>query len=185
MLCLPLRISRTTILPICPLRPFRIVSVTKSTTLSGLNPRLASSSYRSFHEPPTKNMMDKSNGTQSQTVSESPLDSSRTKGRSNAGSADSHTMSPRFPKSYPSLNPVDAYREHISERLASITGIEAPEIYTKLQWTQTQDKGDLMLPVPALRIKGKKPNELAAEWAEKVGTTTIPLFHKSESVLVS
>ena len=45
----------------------------------------------------------------------------------------------------------------------------ALEISSRLQWTQTQDKGDLMLPVPALRIKGKKPDELATEWAQKVG----------------
>ena len=44
----------------------------------------------------------------------------------------------------------------------------APEISSRLQWTQTQDKGDLMLPVPALRVKGRKADELAREWAEKV-----------------
>lgn len=70
--------------------------------------------------------------------------------------------------SFDALNPVDTYREHIAEALAPIVGTAATEISSKIQWTQTQDKGDLMLPVPALRIKGKKPNELAAEWAEKV-----------------
>lgn len=119
--------------------------------------------------------MDSSKAIQPQIVSESPIDS-LTIANGNVGSFDSHSMSSKYPKSYPSLNPVDIYREHIAEQLAFITGIEAPEIFTKLQWTQTQDKGDLMLPVPALRIKGKKPNELATEWAEKVGTTTIPQF---------
>ena len=70
--------------------------------------------------------------------------------------------------SFDALNPVDIYRNHIGEALAPIVGVSATEISSKIQWTQTQDKGDLMLPVPALRIKGKKPNELAAEWAEKV-----------------
>lgn len=70
--------------------------------------------------------------------------------------------------SFDALNPVDTYRKHLGEALAPIAGVAATEISSKIQWTQTQDKGDLMLPVPALRIKGKKPNDLAAEWAEKV-----------------
>jgi len=93
------------------------------------------------------------------------------------GAPDSIAVSSKFPKSYPSLNPIDVYREHIAEHLASITGVEAPEVYTKLQWTQTQDKGDLMLPVPSLRIKGKKPNELATEWAGKAGVSAFLSLH--------
>jgi arginyl-tRNA synthetase len=53
----------------------------------------------------------------------------------------------KFPNSYPSLNPVDVYREHISEHLSAITGIEAEKIYPRLQFTSTLDKGDLLLPV--------------------------------------
>ena len=30
------------------------------------------------------------------------------------------------------------------------------------------EKGDLIVAVPALRVKGRKPDELAAEWSEKV-----------------
>ena len=70
--------------------------------------------------------------------------------------------------SFDSVNPVDIYREHIADALAPIVGLPAQEILHRLQWTLTQDKGDLMLPVPALRIKGKKPAELATEWVEKV-----------------
>ena len=64
-------------------------------------------------------------------------------------------------------NPVDVYRYHISETLAPITGKPSSEIYERLAWTQTFDKGDLGLPVPALRIQGKKPGEQAIEYAEK------------------
>jgi arginyl-tRNA synthetase len=83
----------------------------------------------------------------------------------NLSSRSTKTMA--FPNSYPSLNPVDLYREHISGILGPIVGLDPTAIYTKLQWTQTQDKGDLMLPVPALQIKGKKPQQLAAEIGEK------------------
>jgi hypothetical protein len=71
----------------------------------------------------------------------------------NVGSSDSHSMSSEIPKVISKPQSGGYLREHIAEQLASITGIEAPEIFTKLQWTQTQDKGDLMLPVPALRIR--------------------------------
>lgn len=96
-----------------------------------------------------------------------------------------------FPNSYPSLNPIDIYREHLANTLGPIAGVEPSVVYSKLQWTQTLDKGDLMLPVPALQIKGKKPQQLAAEIGEKfpesdlvekpiVNGTFIQFFFKSE-----
>lgn len=63
-------------------------------------------------------------------------------------------------------NPVDLYREKISQALAPITGKTAQEIHEKLAWTQTFDKGDLGLAVPSLRIPGK-PTEQALEWSER------------------
>ena len=62
-------------------------------------------------------------------------------------------------------NPIDLYRHSISESLAPITGKPASEIFERLAWTQTFDKGDLGLPVPSLRIQGKKPGELATDFA--------------------
>lgn len=73
-----------------------------------------------------------------------------------------------YPNCYPQVNPVDVYRAHITTILADVTGVDPAIIYQALQWTQTLEKGDLVLPVPALRVKGKKPDELAKEWAEKV-----------------
>ena len=74
----------------------------------------------------------------------------------------------KFPNCYPEINPVDVYRAHLTEVLTEVTGVDGAIIYPALQWTQTLEKGDLVLPVPALRVKGKKPPELAAEWVEKV-----------------
>jgi arginyl-tRNA synthetase len=85
------------------------------------------------------------------------------------GSLGLHDTLPSYPNCYPELNPVDIYRAHLTSILTKITGVEASIVYPALQWTQTLEKGDLVLPVPALRVKGKKPPELAAEWAEKVG----------------
>ena len=53
----------------------------------------------------------------------------------------------KFANCFPSLNPVDIYREHIAEKLSEGTGIEAEKIYSRLMWTSTLDKGDLVLPV--------------------------------------
>lgn len=75
---------------------------------------------------------------------------------------------PQYPNCYPDLNPVDVYRAHLTSILAEVTGVSADIVYPALQWTQTLEKGDLVLPVPALRIKGKKPAELAEEWVAKV-----------------
>jgi arginyl-tRNA synthetase len=66
-----------------------------------------------------------------------------------------------------SLNPFDSYRNHVAESIAPIVDLKPDFIASKLQWTQTLDKGDLMLPVPALQLKGKKPQELATEIVSK------------------
>jgi arginyl-tRNA synthetase len=75
---------------------------------------------------------------------------------------------PTEPNTYPALNPVDIYRSHITELLAPIAGVDKKIVYQALQWTATLEKGDLVLAVPALRLKGKKPDELATELASKV-----------------
>ncbi|KAL2398549.1 Arginine-tRNA ligase, cytoplasmic [Exophiala dermatitidis] len=63
-------------------------------------------------------------------------------------------------------NPVNLYRRNIAERLAPIIDRKAEELIPLLAWTTTLDKGDLQLPVAALRIKGKPPQDLAKEIAD-------------------
>ena len=75
---------------------------------------------------------------------------------------------PPFPNAYPALNPVDIYRAHITDLLAPITGADPKVIYSAIQWTQTLDKGDCVLPVPALRLKGKKPDDIAKNIVDNV-----------------
>jgi arginyl-tRNA synthetase len=53
----------------------------------------------------------------------------------------------KFPGCFPTLNPVDIYREHISEALGKVAEVDPAMIYTRLQWTNTLDKGDLTLAV--------------------------------------
>ncbi|KAF2004111.1 putative Arginyl-tRNA synthetase, cytoplasmic [Amniculicola lignicola CBS 123094] len=74
---------------------------------------------------------------------------------------------PDFPECFPSLNPFDVYRIDIAQALSELSGVQPNTIYSLLQRTATLDKGDLLLPVPALRIKGEKPNVLASRWADQ------------------
>ncbi|KAL3463923.1 hypothetical protein BJX64DRAFT_107744 [Aspergillus heterothallicus] len=94
-------------------------------------------------------------------------------GAFNSLSLHTTTETSEFPNCFPSLNPVDKYRAHISEHLAAVADLDAQKIYPRLQWTNTLDKGDLVLPVAALQIKGKKPNDLCKELAEKFGETDL------------
>ncbi|KAI1609961.1 arginyl-tRNA synthetase [Exophiala viscosa] len=68
-------------------------------------------------------------------------------------------------------NPVDFYRQHIAERLAPILNRKDSELVPLLLWATTLDKGDLNLPVAALRVKGKPPQDLAKEIAESFPTS--------------
>ena len=78
---------------------------------------------------------------------------------------------PKFPDFYPEYNPLDIYRAHLASSLSDVTGVAAGNIYPCLQWTQSLAKGDMVLPVPALRVKGGKPNDLAQAWAKEVNFT--------------
>ena len=92
-------------------------------------------------------------------------------------------------------NPYDTFRTHISDLIAPIVNKEPSEIIPALQWTQTLDKGDLMLPVPALRLKGRKPADISAEIIDKFpssdlvdkptvsNNTFIQFFFKPESLI--
>ncbi|ORY59182.1 arginyl-tRNA synthetase [Pseudomassariella vexata] len=72
----------------------------------------------------------------------------------------------RYPNCFPDINPVDIYRSHITSILQGITGVDPKIVYSSIQWTQNSDKGDLVLAIPALRVKGK-PEELGKQWLEQ------------------
>jgi arginyl-tRNA synthetase len=76
-----------------------------------------------------------------------------------------------YPNVHPHTNPLDLWRVHISNVLSKISGVETSIIYPVVSWTSSLDKGDFSLPVPALRIKGQKPDALGKEWVDKVRAT--------------
>lgn len=69
--------------------------------------------------------------------------------------------------SFPEVNVVDLIRNYISVELSKISGVDTALIYPALEWTNTMERGDLLIPVPRLRIKGANPKDLATEWASK------------------
>lgn len=74
----------------------------------------------------------------------------------------------KYPQAHPEINPLDLYRAHLSNVLAGISGVDSQIVYPAINWTTGLDKGDFVLAVPALRIKGQKPDALANKWAEEV-----------------
>lgn len=75
---------------------------------------------------------------------------------------------PSYPNCKPEINPIDVYRSHITSVLHDLSGVDPAIIYPVVQWTSSLEYGDLQVPIPALRIKGKKPADLSAEWVSKV-----------------
>ncbi|EXJ54475.1 arginyl-tRNA synthetase [Cladophialophora yegresii CBS 114405] len=74
-------------------------------------------------------------------------------------------------------NPMDFYRQYIAEQLSPIVNRPEKELIPLIQWPMTLDKGDLVLAVPALRVKGKPPQDQAKEIVEA--------FPKTDDTLVT
>ncbi|AMD19247.1 HBR346Cp [Eremothecium sinecaudum] len=74
---------------------------------------------------------------------------------------------PKMEGSHPESNVVDFARNYIANELSKIANVASPLIYEALEWTNTLERGDLLIPVPRLRIKGANPKDLALDWASK------------------
>ncbi len=91
-----------------------------------------------------------------------------------AGGLTPESAAEKHPNCFPLSNPLDLLRARLTDILVSVTGVDAKIVYPALQWTTSLDKGDLVLAIPALRLKGKKPDELAKEFSEKVQPGAVP-----------
>ncbi|KAI5962808.1 SYR1 [Candida theae] len=68
---------------------------------------------------------------------------------------------------YPEYNVVDVFRNYIGDELNRISGIDKDIIVQALDTPKLLDQGDLIVPIPKLRLKGINPSEKSKEWAEK------------------
>jgi hypothetical protein len=83
------------------------------------------------------------------------------------------TVAQKYPNVHPHVNPLDLWRVHLANVLSNISGVSSDLIYPAIAWTSTLDKGDFTIAVPALRIKGQKPDALATEWGSKASTVSL------------
>ena len=60
---------------------------------------------------------------------------------------------------YPDYNVVDVFRNYIGDELNRISGIDKEIIVQALDTPKLLDQGDLIVPIPKLRLKGVNPNE--------------------------
>lgn len=68
-----------------------------------------------------------------------------------------------YPGSNPELNPIDLFRSYITKELSRVSGIDQEKIFPALEWTNTSDRGDLIIPIPRI-ARAKNHEELAAQW---------------------
>ncbi|KAL2135301.1 hypothetical protein VTI74DRAFT_9069 [Chaetomium olivicolor] len=73
--------------------------------------------------------------------------------------------------------PIDIYRVYLADILTTLTGCEAALVYESIQFPTTLANGDLVLPVPRLRLKGKRPVDQCAD-LEAAFPENHPLFRK-------
>lgn len=78
-----------------------------------------------------------------------------------------------YPTAFPRSNPLNFWRAHIANVLSKLSGVSTDIIFRAVSWTTGLDKGDFIVAVPALRVKGGKPDALAAEYASKVRTSSM------------
>lgn len=67
--------------------------------------------------------------------------------------------------SLPKYNVIDLLRNYISQELHTVSGVDPKIIYDALDTPSLLSKGDLIIPVPRLRLKGVDPKQKAVEWA--------------------
>jgi arginyl-tRNA synthetase len=78
---------------------------------------------------------------------------------------------PKLAASHPDLHianrPMDIYRAYLADILMQSANCEVATALDSVHFSNTLSHGDLVVPVPRLRLKGKSPKEQCVELAEK------------------
>lgn len=72
-----------------------------------------------------------------------------------------------FADSHPQFNPVDVLRNYITNELHRLSNVSKDIIFSALDSPNALEKGDLLVPLPRLRLKGVNPKEKALEWSQQ------------------
>ena len=81
------------------------------------------------------------------------------------------------PAAQPLTRPTDIYRIYLAHIIANLTGCSLPLAYDSLQNPTSPANGDLVLPVPRLRLKSKNPTSQCTDLASSFPDNH-PLFKK-------
>ncbi|OLL26307.1 Arginine--tRNA ligase, cytoplasmic [Neolecta irregularis DAH-3] len=68
-------------------------------------------------------------------------------------------------------NPIDIFKSYIADQLSQISGSDPNTILDALETPLKPENGDLIIPIPKLKLKGN-PNNFATQWSEKVFPTS-------------
>lgn len=69
------------------------------------------------------------------------------------------------PEANVAQNPLDIFRSYVCDELHRISGVDAAIIYPALEIPAENKNGDMIVPIPRLRVKSKAHEELAQQWA--------------------
>ncbi|GMM29114.1 arginine--tRNA ligase [Martiniozyma asiatica (nom. inval.)] len=73
---------------------------------------------------------------------------------------------PAVTSSFPEYNTVDLCKNYIAANLSQLAGVDTSIVFPALDWASTLDNGDLIVPLPRLRLKGDL-DSMAADIAQK------------------
>lgn len=76
------------------------------------------------------------------------------------------SLPPSVEGSYPQSNTVDLCRNYISEQLSLLANVDKKIVFTALDWSSVLENGDLIVPLPRLRMKGDL-DAIAIDLSEK------------------
>lgn len=86
--------------------------------------------------------------------------------------------------SYPQYNVIDVLRNYIADELNKITQVDKEVIFQSLDSPNTLDKGDLIIPLPRLKLKGINPKDKAQEWSQQFNKGGFVKTVKAEGVFL-
>lgn len=87
---------------------------------------------------------------------------------------------PSVENSYPEHNTLDLLKNYITDELHKLSAVDKAIIFESLDVPSTLDKGDLLIPIPRLRLKGINPKDKATEWSKVFNKGTYFQEVKSE-----
>lgn len=59
-------------------------------------------------------------------------------------------------------------KKHISDSISKLSGIDSTSVYECLKYPRTLDLGDIILPLPQLKLQNEEIGKIATDWSKKI-----------------